>query len=184
VTISRQRTNRPFKFGERDRRQFIVQESEVALRAINDTSGNPIFLGRSLIGTAEADDKWQIRKIAYDSNGSVTSVTWPQNDESNPSADYEFEWSSVSDLSITGITQANPAAVTVSAAGTLANGDKIIIEDVAGMTEVNFDGTNIYTVANLVGTTFELQGIDSTGFTAYSSGGSVIYGNVVNLTYA
>jgi len=184
MTISRQRTNRPFKFGDRDRRELIVQDSEVALRAINDTSGNPIFLGRSLIGTLVGQDKWQIRKLQYDSNNSVISVTWPQNSESNASADYEFTWNSDTDLTITGITQDNPAVVTVSSIGNLINGDLIVIQDVTGMTEVNFDGSNIYTVANIAGSTFELSGIDSTGFTAYSAGGTVTFGAVVNYTYS
>ncbi len=61
---------------------------------------------------------------------------------------------------------------------------KIVIEDVGGMTEVNFDGSNIYTVANIAGNTFELLGVNSTTYTAYTSGGTVAYGNVVSLTYA
>jgi len=184
MTISRQRENRPMKFGERDRHELIVQDSEVALRAINDTNGNPIFLGRAIPGVLNAEDKWQIRKLQYDSNNSVTSVTWPQNDETNASNNYEFVWSAVSNLTITAITQANPAVVTVSSIGSLQNGDKIVIQGVTGMTEVNFDGSNIYTVANIAGTDFELSGINSLAFTAYSAGGTVEYGNVVNLTYS
>lgn len=68
---------------------------------------------------------------------------------------------------ITGITQANPAVVT--AANTFANGELVTIAGVIGMTELN---GNTYTVANVTGATFELQGINSTGFTAYTSGGS------------
>lgn len=184
MTISRQRSNRPFKFGDKDRRELIVQESEVALRAINDTNGNPVFLARALIGTTDSDDKWQIRFLEYDTSGSVTSVTWPQNDLSNASADYEFQWNSETNLTITGITQANPAVVTVSSIGNLVNGDKIVIQDVEGMTEVNFDGSNIYTVAGIAGSTFQLSGIDSSTFTAYSAGGSVNYGEAVNYTYS
>jgi hypothetical protein len=67
---------------------------------------------------------------------------------------------------ITGITQANPAVVT--AANTFTNGDQVVITNVAGMAEVN---GNIYTVANRTAASFELQGVDSTAFTAYSSGG-------------
>lgn len=85
-------TNRPFKFGARDRREFIVQDSEVALRAQNDASGNPIYIGRAKVGTAAGESKWQIQFLAWDANNSVTSVTWPQNAEGNPSAEYEFEW--------------------------------------------------------------------------------------------
>ena len=67
---------------------------------------------------------------------------------------------------ITAISQANPAVVT--AANTFTNGDQVLITNVTGMTEVN---GNIYTVANRTAADFELSGIDSTGFTAYSAGG-------------
>jgi len=176
--------NRPFKFGERDRRELIVQDSEVSLVCINDTDGNPVFLGRAKAGEPLTDDKWQIRQITYDDAEGVTRVTWPQDDEGNASTDYEFIWSSVSDLTITNITQANPAVVTVSDISTLENGDMVVIQEVVGMTEVNFTGSNLYTVANIAGNDFELQGIDSSSFSAYSSGGIVIFGEVVNYTYS
>jgi len=176
--------NRPFKWGPNDRREFIVQNSEVSLVAINDTNGNPVFIGRAKIGVALSDAKWQIRKITWDGNQSPTRVEWPQNSSGNASADYEFVWSSDSDLTITGISQANPAVVTVSSIGDLVDGDQIIIQGVTGMTEVNYDGSNIYTVANSAGNTFELQGTDSTAYGAYSAGGTVVFGNVVNLTYS
>lgn len=176
--------NRPFKFGSKDRREFIVQDSEVALIAINDTNGNPIFLGRAKVGVLPAQAMWQIRKITYDANTGVTRVQWPQDTSSIASSEYEFVWSAVTALTITNITNANPASITVSAAGTLQNGDLIAIQSVAGMTEVNFTGSNLYTVANLVGTTFELAGIDSSLYGVYTSGGTVEYGNVTNLTYS
>jgi hypothetical protein len=68
---------------------------------------------------------------------------------------------------ITGITQANPAVVT--AANTFANGEKVSLSAIVGMTELN--GTTP-TIANVTGTTFELVGVDSTAFGAYVSGGS------------
>lgn len=92
MTIASPRTNRPFKFGAKDRREFIVQDSEVALRAQNDANGNPIYIGRSKIGTLDGEVKWQIQLLAWDANNSITSVTWPQNSEGNASAEYEFEW--------------------------------------------------------------------------------------------
>lgn len=182
--MSRPRVNRPFRFGDRDRREFIVQDSEVELRAINNTSGEPIFLGRAKIGITEDDDKWQIRKITYDSAEGVTKIEWPTNDESLISGDYEFIWDSgFTPLTITGISQANPAVVTVSSIGALTNGMKIYISGVVGMTEVNFTGNNLYTVANISGNTFELSGIDSSLFTAYTSGGTVYAPQAVQYTY-
>lgn len=67
---------------------------------------------------------------------------------------------------ITNVTQANPAVVT--AANTFANGEQVLITNVQGMTELN---GNIYTVANRTAADFELQGVDSTGFSAYTLGG-------------
>ena len=91
--MTRSGQNRPFKYGANDRREFIVQDSEVALQAENDGNGNPIYLGRAKAGTATTEPYWQIRAIAYDGNQGVTDVTWPQNDEGNASAEYEFTWS-------------------------------------------------------------------------------------------
>lgn len=178
--------NRPMKFGEKDRREFIVQDSEVSLVAINDLSGNPIFLGRAKAGEPLDEPKWQIRMISYDAPQGVTRVLWPVDDENAASTDYEFVWSSLSNLTITGISQAATAVVTVDDLEDLENGDQIIIQGVEGMTEVNFDGANIYTVANInVGmSTFELEDINSSAFGMYTSGGEVIYGEVINYSYA
>ena len=76
---------------------------------------------------------------------------------------------------ITNITQADPGIATTSAAHGFSNGNQVRIVEVVGMTEVN--RTN-FLVANVTSTTFELQdlssvNVDTTGFTAYSSGGEV-----------
>lgn len=178
--------NRPFKYGSNDRREFIVQDSEVGIASINDTNGNPVYLGRSKIGTTLTEDKWQIRRVTYDSAQGVTRVEWPLNSSNLSSADFEFVWSSDTELTITNVTNANPGVVTVAALGNLTNGDAIVIQSVVGMTELNFDGTNEYTVANInVGLgTFELLAINTTTYTAYGSGGTVTYGEVVNYTYS
>jgi hypothetical protein len=74
--------------------------------------------------------------------------------------------------SITGITQANPAVVTYSGADNFINGQRVFISGVVGMTQVNnlfFEIANINISAN----TFQLVGINSTGYTAYTSGGTL-----------
>ncbi len=73
---------------------------------------------------------------------------------------------------ITAITKANPAVVTYSGADNYANGDRVILSGVIGMTQVNnleFIVANVNAGAN----TFELQGINSTAYTTYVSGGTV-----------
>jgi len=81
----------------------------------------------------------------------------------------------IANLAITGITQADPGVVTVTSAASLSNGQKVQINYVTGMTEVNGQQ---YLVANVTATTFELtdldgNNVDTTGFTAYTSGGQV-----------
>jgi len=89
--ISRQRMNRPFKFGERDRRELIVKDSEVALRIEYDGNDNPIYVGRAIVGTLDSQQKWQIAFLEYSGNN-LTSITWPQNPLGNASTEYEFVW--------------------------------------------------------------------------------------------
>lgn len=72
-------------------------------------------------------------------------------------------------VAITGATQANPVVITATAHG-YSNGDLVVIKDVGGMVEIN---NKEFTVANQTANTFELQGVDGTGFTAYTSGGTV-----------
>lgn len=85
-----------------------------------------------------------------------------------------------SDVTITAITQANPAVVTAAGHG-YSNGDEIFITSVVGMIEVN---GKRFTVANATTNTFELSGIDSSAYTAYTSGGVAnrIYEISTNIT--
>jgi uncharacterized protein (TIGR02217 family) len=68
---------------------------------------------------------------------------------------------------ITAITQANPGVVTATAHG-FSNGNLIYIDSVAGMTQVN--GV-VFTIAGVTANTFQL-GVNTTSYTAYSSGGN------------
>jgi len=70
--------------------------------------------------------------------------------------------------SVSGATQANPCVVTVTSHG-YSNGDEVYLDLVEGMTELN--GAR-YTIANKTANTFELSGIDSTSYTAYTTGGT------------
>ena len=84
--------NRPMKFGPKDRREFIVEDSEVEIRAQNDANGNLLYLGRAKADSAEGDSVWQISFHTWDANDSLTSRKWPQNNEGNASMEYEFSW--------------------------------------------------------------------------------------------
>lgn len=79
-------------------------------------------------------------------------------------------WASSPQRNITGATRANPIVITSNGHG-FANGDRVRIRSVGGMTQLN---NNTYTVAGATTNTFQLQGINGTsGYSNYSSGGNV-----------
>lgn len=68
---------------------------------------------------------------------------------------------------ITGATQANPCEITSVGHG-LSTGNQVTISGIVGMTQLN---GNTYTITVVDANHFTLNGVDSTGFTAYISGG-------------
>jgi hypothetical protein len=69
---------------------------------------------------------------------------------------------------ITAITQANPAVVTANGHG-LTNGQFVYLAGIGGMTQVN----NLkFTVAGAAANTFQLSGINSGAYSAFTSGGT------------
>ncbi|HVJ40146.1 MAG TPA: ubiquitin-activating E1 FCCH domain-containing protein [Dongiaceae bacterium] len=79
-------------------------------------------------------------------------------------------------VNISGLTRANPAVMTTAVAHNLSSGDEILITGVAGMTEINGHAC----LVNVTGSnTAELRqldnsNLDSTGYSAYASGGTAI----------
>jgi hypothetical protein len=74
---------------------------------------------------------------------------------------------------ITGITKANPAVVTCDS-HPFVTGSQVYIDSVVGMTQVN---DQWYTVTKIDGDTYSLDGVNSSGYTSYSSGGyNELYG--------
>lgn len=69
---------------------------------------------------------------------------------------------------ITAITQANPAVVSDASHG-LVDGQVVLISGVVGMTELN---GKRFIIEELTSGTFSLLGVDSTGYGAYTSGGT------------
>ena len=75
---------------------------------------------------------------------------------------------------ITNITQANPGVITSAVHG-IPTGQWVLVEDIVGMTELN---DNTYVAESLSGTTLKLKtlagrDINTTSFTAYTSGGTL-----------
>lgn len=71
---------------------------------------------------------------------------------------------------ITAATKANPCQITAAAHG-LTTGDRVFIKSVGGMTEIN----NLQFIVTVIDVdTFTLDDINSTGYTTYTSGGTVV----------
>ena len=94
----------------------------------------------------------------------VTAISGDGQEESLPGTSVD-----PAAVSITGITQASPAVVTVSS-HSFVNGDIVNISSIVGMTELN---DRHFVIGGQTGTTFQLLNEDSTGFTAWSSAGTV-----------
>lgn len=71
---------------------------------------------------------------------------------------------------ISGLTAASPGVVTATAHG-ISNGAVITISGVVGMVEVN---DRAFVADSVATNTINLKGVDTSGYTAWSSGGSVI----------
>jgi hypothetical protein len=106
-------------------------------------------------------------------------LSWDNPVDSNVIAN-EVIWRKREYRSINNISQTNPAVVTTATAHEFVDGDVITMWGVVGMTQVV--GVP-YTVANATSTTLELSGINSTGYTAYSSGADWIELDWENSTY-
>jgi hypothetical protein len=95
-----------------------------------------------------------------------------------------LQWQGVGPFTITGITNAVPAVVTAPG-HTLVNGETVAIANAQGMTQVNTNPLQAWTVANVSGNTFQLQGSDSTAWGAYTGGGTAeqVTNQVTGMSY-
>jgi hypothetical protein len=85
------RKSRPIKFTDANFRDLNDSESYLAFRG-DYTGANLTYAGFARPGSAEGILVWQIRRLAYDVNGNLTSVTWPLDTDGLPSSDFEFSW--------------------------------------------------------------------------------------------
>lgn len=114
-----------------------------------------------------------------DTTGAVTQVTRLHNRTfqledgtvaNAPWANAAAGTATTTELAITGASQAATCVILLADTTGLTNGDIVSIKDVVGMVELNIDTG--YTLANIVtNTSAELVGINSTGYTLYTSGG-------------
>ncbi|GEM_PF-5510499 len=94
----------------------------------------------------------------------------------NPASGILLYWRAMTGVSITGASQANPCVIDAPGHG-LTTGNSYRISEVVGMTELN---DKDYTITVIDSDSFSLDGIDSTAYTAYSSGGVITPGQLSN----
>jgi len=160
-----------------------LQDLQIAQSADVITIVHPNYAPRELSRTGHTS--WTLSTITFEPNtarpagvtataGGAGSNTYRYKVTAIDSETFEESLGGLNTSSnnITAISQANPAVVTYAGADNFTNGDTVYITGVVGMTQVNgkeFTVANVNTGAN----TFELQGINSTSYTAYSSGGTI-----------
>ena len=110
-----------------------------------------------------------------DSDGVTKQITKMYNRKMQLEGTSRHKWarsatgtSSAVEKVISGATAANPCVITATGHG-FSNGDKVSIRGVVGMVELNLE--TAYTVAGKTTNTFQLAGVNSTGFTGYTSDG-------------
>ena len=81
-----------------------------------------------------------------------------------------LQWNGGPGVAITGISQANPTVVTAPSHG-FSTGYVIQITEVQGMTQINQGPASAYTITVIDANNFSLNGMDSTAFSPYTSGG-------------
>lgn len=81
----------------------------------------------------------------------------------------DASWTTGSSRSISGVTKANPAVVTSNGHG-FSNGDVVWITGVKGMTQLN---DRAFVVASSTANSFQLQGVKSSSYSKYKSGGTI-----------
>ena len=131
----------------------------------------PMMVVQSLVQDGASNDAhWTCSGV--NTGTDVTDAAYPASRAHDDIGSLQTKPSAGGAPSLSGATQANPCVITANAHG-FANGDMVFFYDVGGMTDLNYVAANhnIYEVANKTTNTFELSGVNSTGFDAYTSGG-------------
>ena len=143
----------------------------------SDSRGAGIFESVAIIQQSGGDDQIWVVVKRYINGAYVRYVEYFTNEE------FTDPWDPIrldsclsidSPKTISGATKANPVVITATSHG-FSNGDKVKIDGVVGMTQLN---GKFYYVADAGTHTFELtdadgNDIDGSAFTAYISGGEV-----------
>ena len=139
---------------------YIKITSRIVVNINSATQANPVVITSTAHGL---------------SNGTLWDASVDDPESGSGSSTAAVGMSELASQTITGITNANPAVVTVANHG-LANGTWVRVSAVGGMTQMN--GNPYYIVQNRTTNTFTLQfpngtAIDSTNWDTYTGAGMV-----------
>lgn len=142
------------------RTQFIA-ELRGMTQALQQTIGRVVTPS---CGASLGDSKCTVNMVPFTVTGSVTGTI----DQHGFNDTARTETNSTVQKAVSGITQASPAVVTCTAHG-FSSGQQVNLSAVVGMTQIN----GVTAIINYIdANTFSLNGVDSTNFSAYTSGGT------------
>jgi len=118
---------------------------------------------------------WRVSREIINASGNTTGVTFAEGNN-----EFNSVWDDSTALVSNAATAANPCEITTTTDHGFITGDIINIEDVVGMTELN---DNYYTITRVDATKFTL-GVDSTLYTAYTSGGKCYKRTFANYSFS
>jgi len=172
----------PFSFNTEQ--TYVLVFEHLKMRVIKDGGYVLAGAGPAIFELTTPYTEDQLSRLSYTQSADVMTIAHPDHDPKNLNRLAHDNWTLTTvDYSawlggitapgsnfknITAITQANPAVVTTSIAHTLVDGNTVEIGNIfVSMTQINGE---IAKVNVLSSTTFELVGVDSSAYTAYSSG--------------
>lgn len=172
-------------FEEEDDRRLVTQTWKLTLERFPcwtiDVPIRPLQVVNS-IKYIDADGVRQTvdpAKYLIDKSSFVPRVTpsygesWPVARSQNNAVEIEFDCGYGYQRNISSLTAAASAVAGTTTPHGLSVGDVVHFADVVGMTEIN----GLYGIINAVGDATHLTlDLDSSGFTAYSSGGQIAWG--------
>ena len=175
----------PFSFNSDQTYVLIFEEN--TMRVIRDGGLVLENDGITIFEIATPYTESELSRLAYTQRADVMTIVHPNHGPRNLSRTADNVWTlGLIDFSpniqppafaddsryvVTNVTQANPAVVTTSIANVYTTGDNVSLDGfVSGMTELN--GNN-YTITVVSSTTFSLDTVDSTGYSAFSDNGAV-----------
>ena len=172
----------PFSFNTEQ--TYILVFEHLKVRVIKDGGFVLDGGGPAIFELATPYTETQLPRLGFTQNADVMTIVHPEHDPANLNRLADDNWTlttidysstvtppqftaGVDSISITAITNANPARVTAVAHG-FVSGNLVEIVNVGGMTELN---DRFFTISVVTDDTFELVGEDATAHGIYTSGG-------------